>query len=510
MVEDAGCDPTGNEPCDDQITAAADDYTLLKFPEGEYKITEKNVVLRATNVGFLGVGDARFTVPENFNEKLLVVDRGTGVLFEGIDIDLRADGATPGLHLGAQDDLQIHDVEYIGQGINPGSDPRGKGDGNPLVTGALYPILRSADGTGTVRNVVAKNAGLMGAYNRGDGRIGVWVGISHEGTVTLEDCHIEGFPNNGLYCSRTGGVVQVEGGRFRNNDITQVRLSSQGSYVKDAIIEADFDNSDSPNPDDTLNSRGVRFESGGFTYSGAVIEDCDISIVSTPHATGGVVTGSDGGDHSIIDSRIAVEVDGIRAIYSTAPTGYGSRDPPPEPHDTEVRGVSITGGANGTEAIRIDQRENSVVSNCCISQTGSERDGIRLYDSDGSTVESSTIDVNGAQIRSPNSRISTGSISDSGSCPAPTTGGGDHTLRIEGSSGRTSYRFTVDGDLQGAGTLSGEDEITNNGRSASGAVGGGTDSYTFDGELRAFDLDGTANVLVNGQPAYVGRLPDEV
>ena len=34
MVEDAGCDPTGNEPCDEQLQAAADDYTLLKFPAG--------------------------------------------------------------------------------------------------------------------------------------------------------------------------------------------------------------------------------------------------------------------------------------------------------------------------------------------------------------------------------------------------------------------------------------------------------------------------------------------
>ena len=126
MVEDAGCDPTGNEPCDEQITAAADDYTLLKFPAGEYKITEKNAVLGLTNVGFLGVGDVRFMVPENFNEKVLVVDRGTGVLFEGIDIDQRADGATPALHIAGDDGIRVHDVELIGQGINPDSIPKGQ------------------------------------------------------------------------------------------------------------------------------------------------------------------------------------------------------------------------------------------------------------------------------------------------------------------------------------------------------------------------------------------------
>ena len=32
MVADAGCDPTGEEPCDAKIRAAADDYTLRPPP----------------------------------------------------------------------------------------------------------------------------------------------------------------------------------------------------------------------------------------------------------------------------------------------------------------------------------------------------------------------------------------------------------------------------------------------------------------------------------------------
>lgn len=100
MVGDAGCDPSGNEPCDQAIRNAADDYTLLRFPAGEYKITDKTVVLGATNLGFLGEGDVSFVVPERFNEKVVVADKGTGLLFENIDIDQRAAGATPGLHSG--------------------------------------------------------------------------------------------------------------------------------------------------------------------------------------------------------------------------------------------------------------------------------------------------------------------------------------------------------------------------------------------------------------------------
>src|SRR5699024_10615924 len=233
MVADAGCDPTGTDPCDQQIRDAADDYTLLKFPEGEYKLTERNFIYNKTNVGFLGTADGRFSVPERFNDDLLVVDSGTGVLFEGIDIDQTADGATPSLHLGAEDNLRVHDVELIGQGIHPDSIPKGQPgwnpghgpeNGNPDVQDFFYPIVRSPDGTGLVTNLVANNHGLMGTYNAGNGRSGIWVGTENRGTITFEECHIEEFGSNGTYTSRTYGMVQYEGGIYRNNDNNQIRL----------------------------------------------------------------------------------------------------------------------------------------------------------------------------------------------------------------------------------------------------------------------------------------------
>jgi N-acetylneuraminic acid mutarotase len=88
----------------------------------------------------------------------------------------------------------------------------------------------------------------------------------------------------------------------------------------------------------------------------------------------------------------------------------------------------------------------------------------------------------------------------------------DHLLEINGSGTYTTYSFTVDSNLTGAGSLdSGQDEITNQHQSASGAVSGGTDAYTFDGDLRAFDFDGSGiNVLLDGQAAHVGQYPDHV
>ncbi|WP_435078889.1 hypothetical protein [Halococcus sp. AFM35] len=526
MVAEAGCDPTGQEPCDEQIRDAADSFTLLRFPPGEYKVTEKNVILNETNVGFLGEGDVRFVVPERFNEKLLVVDSGTGVLFENIDIDQRADGATPALHLGGDDDVQVHDVELIGQGIHPDSlsrsDPgwspgEGASNGNPDVMDFFYPIVRSPDGTGLVRNLAANNHGLMGSYNAGDGRSGIWVGIETRGTVTFRDCHIEEFGSNGTYTSRTNGVVQFEGGVYRNNDNNQIRIGSSGSYVDDAILDVDADASDAPNPYEALNYRGVRVEMGRQSDRTDVdIRNCNIAIRSAPHSGGGVVAEATASEFSVHNTRIGVDEDGVRGVLGKEPDGGGAYDPPAKPHAATLENVSITGTADGNAGVTLFNRPDSVVDGCCIHQEGASRDGVVLVDSDGSQVTNSTIDVTGRQVVEDGSSVWTNNIDTSGSCPVPNSSEDSdlpHELSIEGTSGRFSYQFTVSGDIEksiakGA-TI--DDNDTVSGSTATGQGGdGGVDSYRFSGELIAFGLDGEANVTVDSEPAHVGQLPDHV
>jgi lipopolysaccharide export system protein LptA len=517
MVADAGCDPTGNEPCDAQIQDAADSHTLLRFPPGEYKVTEKNVILNETNIGFLGEGDVRFVVPERFNEKLLVVDDGTGVLFENIDIDQRADGATPALHLGGEDDIQVHDVELIGQGIHPDSVPKGEpgwspgegaSNGNPDVTDFFYPIVRSPDGTGLVTNLTANNHGLMGAYNAGDGRSGIWVGIETRGTVTLRDCHIEEFGSNGTYTSRTNGVVQFEGGVYRNNDNNQIRIGSTGSYIDGAVLDVDADASGAPNPYEALNYRGVRVEMGRQSDRTDVdIRDCDISVRSAPTSGGGVVAEATASEFTVRNSRIGIDEDSVRGVLGKEPDGGGAYDPPAKPHAAALENVSITGSADRKAGVTLFNRPDSVVDGCCIHQDGSSRDGVRLVESDGSRVTNSTIDVTSQRVVEENSSVRVNDIDASGSCSAPDLSGGGlpHTLTIDGAGSRTDYSFSVSGDLKGT-SLTSEDSITES--SATGAVGGGRDSYGFSGELVAFDLDGEANVTVDGRPAHVGQHPD--
>lgn len=90
----------------------------------------------------------------------------------------------------------------------------------------------------------------------------------------------------------------------------------------------------------------------------------------------------------------------------------------------------------------------------------------------------------------------------------------DYLLTIEGFGTHTPYSFSVEENLQksaaGNATISDSDTIVE--QSAHGAVGSGTDAYTFDGSLHAFDFNqsGEVNVLINGRPAQVGQRPDHV
>lgn len=79
----------------------------------------------------------------------------------------------------------------------------------------------------------------------------------------------------------------------------------------------------------------------------------------------------------------------------------------------------------------------------------------------------------------------------------PPFSGRSSTLRIQGSGGRTFYAFQASGNVSPDGGITSEDSI--NGTGASGAVGGGTDAYTFEGNLQYLYVGDGASVYLNNQ-----------
>ena len=88
----------------------------------------------------------------------------------------------------------------------------------------------------------------------------------------------------------------------------------------------------------------------------------------------------------------------------------------------------------------------------------------------------------------------------------------DHTLVIEGTGENAEYSFATKSRplVSRAYGASINQSDKRNEYGAAGSVQSGKDAYKYDGDLLAFDLDGEAEVTIDGKPAYVAARPDEV
>lgn len=408
LVDDFGADPTGSEPVDSAVENAAAADTLVMVPDGEYRFSGEVLVSPAGNVGFLAEDGAspRFVAPAGHNDHLLNVYHLPRALFEGIDIDIREADTTAGLRFDIEDQVHVEDVEFLGRGTHPDS----------RVTNALDVAVTNATGTGTIRNVRALKGSAIGHYKSGDGRVGVFVGRANVGTVRIEDCHLEEFGNNGLYCSRTTGAVEVVGGTYRNNNVSGVRIGGSASYVDGAVVEVDLGSYTGPTTrmDKAYNTRCIVLEQNNVTKTpGATIRDADLRIASADNSQAAVHfwgwTGETAG--VISNTRIQVDEGGVPAVYA-------------EDSQLTMDGVSLTGSAIDRRAMVIEgtAASGSAVTNSCIEQTGDNRDGCLVRDATDCTVSDSNINVTGQEIVTENATVSTSNLTSTDSCPLPQIG----------------------------------------------------------------------------------------
>jgi hypothetical protein len=357
---DAGCDPTGRTSSDGAFQRALAEDTLLTFPAGTYRFTEPQVVLGLDSVGLLGEGEVSFAVPPGFDGNLLRIVGGSELLLRGIDIDMTATGAVPGLRLGARDRLFVEDVEFRGRGTYAPTDEP--------VADALSPVVRSPDGVGIIRNVRARNDGPMGPeYRTNTGRAGIRIGGATRGTVTIEDCHFQGFQNGGAYVSETAAEVRIVGGVYRDNDVAGVRIggTDPGSTVENARVEAGLGDTMAPGPtgSGTMNTCAIRFEGGG---SGSEVRECDLALGSGVESEGTVVAAHDYGGFVLRDTRIRTG-GGRPAIRGLAPHG-GPYSPPRGSLETRFERCSIV-GPDRDEAVRMTDRPTPRVEALSIDST---------------------------------------------------------------------------------------------------------------------------------------------
>ena len=571
-VDDLGMDPNGNEPIDGALSNLSPN-TLVEFPDGEY-LWQNRIVLGENHAsyGLRGIGDdVRIRPPDRANEYLLDAMCGE-FLFENIDIDIRADDTVAGMRIIPQNRFHVQDVEWLGRGHN--SDFDQQGTVNMYLAG-----VQNADGLGIFRNVVAKQIGLFGsAYPAGNapmrGRVGIFAGASHAGTIRFEGCDLREAPNNALYMSRCPGVVQVEDSYFENNNVASIRISGEGSYARNCRIVADMDNVSDHRPllpRFGMNIRGVLHEQRNWLdkEGPVVVEDCifEWRSLGPVNSQAPIHVGPSGRQLEVRNCHVDIHTDNFSAVLRRAPDEL----PPIQTGPTafHAENLTITGSASDGVAIDLRDADNSVIRNCCIQQDGNGRDGILLQRSNNCTIEDTTVNVSGQDIVQSNSSADTRDVSNDGSCSAqeidaPTgedddrvgedDGRGDGQEDEEGNGNRedenrggdnggndrqdeddeeepsdddldrvititdawphtpSNYEFTVSGDVEKSedDDATIDDEDEIDGSTVTGFVYGWRDSFRFSGEIEDFSVDGPVQVVVDGEEVDPAELASDL
>jgi hypothetical protein len=377
-VKDLGLDPNGGTPAGDKIDNAAESGMLIVCPKGsEFRLTSNLIVDVDGPFGIVGEGYKKSKHPPGPDDKdavifnadsdgpLIVEFRTPSGLFANFAVDQRGAKQMVSLRFNTEGYQLVRDLRTIG----PHSNAYGKG--TQYAGPALAP--ETPDGA-TVRVVRYTNVGggKSGTKNKGGMPI-IWVGTGHHGTLQLIDCHIENSPDNGLYGGRTPGNAEIYRGLWRNNDVSQARMSGKGSRIDGAEIELDEKNYTGKGSKSGFpSSNGIKWDSKPTRENdpaGGTIVNCDVrglSEAGDDYGVGSLITVfPTAGAATIKNTRIVNKIDAT-PISADAPNG-NSYPPPPQPHRIIVKNSLITGPSAGDGgAITISERPNSLVSNTCL------------------------------------------------------------------------------------------------------------------------------------------------
>lgn len=382
-VSDLGCDPSGTEPSGDAIRDSVADGTLIEFPPGEYLVTEPLLIHEAVRFGIRGLGashrDVRFVHPQGYSDLLLNLRDGERCVFENFTVDQTSDRKTnSGLIFLQRDGLVVRDIEM--GGFTPTGD---------AGTKDLIAQVTDANGMGVVERYVNMGGGEVGVYPAAHS--GFYSGRQHHGTLKLVDCHLEECGSNGVYASKTFGPVQISGGLFKNNDVSQIRVSGEGTFVRNAKIVIDTDNAE--RVQGTYNTvRGLWWESGWQQKTGGIVEDCQFVVESSELYRGLVEVDGTAGSMTIRDCDFEVNRDGFWAFVVMPPGKSAMGGKPERPWDLTVENLRITGDAADGVDVHIDGRPGTTIDGLTIEhRDGTNRDGLYLSNSHDTSLRNCSI-----------------------------------------------------------------------------------------------------------------------
>lgn len=371
-----GADQTGSRETADHFEEHLRDGTLVYLPPGRYELG-RVVGVEAGKVGIVGE-NATIVPPDGYNSTLFAFgypDPLSEVFVQGLTFDYRAEntGARP-MYAMASDRIVAREIEVRGE-VDVAQDQ-------------LRFDVTDSEGTALVEDVRMPDGASEPSVT------GIEVGDQNHGDLTFVDCHVAGFPDNGLYANPPEGEVSVLGGYYLNNGISGVRIETKdASVVRGVHVRCD----DSSGVGE--NMRGIRLRSG----ESLLVEDCLVEMLEVTSSDGGIVFSSELGSATVQNCQVRVDADGINAIRIKSP-GDGTDE---NAHQGPFRceNVFVTGNAADGSAVAAANRQGCEFSNLCVHQPGERRDGI-VAQNVGGQVHDSYVSVTGTPLSFTGSSIS--------------------------------------------------------------------------------------------------------
>ncbi|SIS00550.1 hypothetical protein [Natronorubrum thiooxidans] len=364
---------------------------------------------------------------------------------------------------------------------------------------------------------------------------GVFMHRSSDANLTFRRCNVQGFPNNGFYCSNTASgpsSVHFDTCFGKNNGVTTFRCASGDDVIENCVAYNDTtDYGPGYGGYTETNGRPVWVWNGGTV----TIRDSHFADGPYPYA---LVAGANGSPGRVNFQSGGYRGDIQRASGSTVSVDDAVSSSPdlsipdgvPTSAEAAASGTaSADSGTSGTDSTddEADEADEDLLENVILFD-GDSSDVTRYeFEVDGdvepSNYEGATIDDE-AEIED---SLASGVVADwkdafrfSGDLeeltvdgPAtvlindeevdPADYGEDlpHVLEVEGQGSPTSFEITVEGTIELAGNDDPEDEATTvSGSTGQSTVTDGSQIFRFSGALTDVTLiDGEATVSLDGE-----------
>ncbi len=348
--------------------------------------------------------------------------------------------------------------------------------------------------------------------------------------VTFRHCNVQGYPNNGFYCSNTasGGSVRFENCFGKNNGVSTFRCASGNDVIENCV--AYNDNTDygpgyggyvetNGRPvwvwnGGTVTIRNSQFADGPYPYAmvagangaaGRATFESGAYQGSIQRASGSTVdvasAVSNDPDLSVPDG-VPTSAEEAAAGGSAESTGAGTTAESTDDSEELPSVILIDGDASGTtryefevggdveksnyEGASIDD-EDVIEDEFVHGVVADWKDAFRF----SGDLEQLTVDGPGTVY-----------VDDELVDPAAYGPELPHVLEITGDGSPASYEITVDGTIELDSEADPEDEATTvSGSTVQSSVTDSTQRYLFSGALTDVTFtDGTADVVLDGEP----------